>query len=61
MVIRLDIEIWKIGQGGTKRRKGMGEWGKRNRDCCILWPLCVFGYISVVVVKGTCVRDCRGL
>jgi hypothetical protein len=26
-----------------------------------LWPLCVFGCISVVVVEGDCVRDCSGL
>jgi hypothetical protein len=33
--------------------RGMGLLG--------LWPLCVFGCISVVVVGGICVRDCRGL
>jgi hypothetical protein len=27
----------------------------------VLWPLCVFGCISVVVVEGVCVKDCRGL
>jgi hypothetical protein len=32
--------------------KGMGEWGKRCGDCWVLWPLCVFGCISVVVVEG---------
>jgi hypothetical protein len=26
-----------------------------------LWLLCVFGCISVVVVEGVCVSDCRGL
>jgi hypothetical protein len=26
-----------------------------------LWFLCVFGYASVVVEKGVCVRDCCGL
>jgi hypothetical protein len=31
-------------------------WG-----CWFLWVLCVFGCISVVVVQGACVRDCRGL
>jgi hypothetical protein len=29
---------------------GVGEWGKWCRGCCGLWPLCVFGCISVVVV-----------
>jgi hypothetical protein len=27
----------------------------------VLWSLCVFGFISVVIVKGAYVRDCRGL
>jgi hypothetical protein len=40
---------------------GVGEWGKQCGGCWFLWPLCVFGYISVVVVEGACVRDCRGL
>jgi hypothetical protein len=35
--------------------------GGSYRGCWILWPLCVFGYISVVVVEGVCVRNCRGL
>jgi hypothetical protein len=26
-----------------------------------LWPLSVFGCISVVVVEGACVSDCTGL
>jgi hypothetical protein len=40
---------------------GVGEWGKQCGGCWFLWPLCVFGYISVVVVEGACVRDFRGL
>jgi hypothetical protein len=40
---------------------GVGEWGKWCGGCWVLWPLCVFGYISVVVVEGACVRDCRWL
>jgi hypothetical protein len=39
----------------------VGEWGKQCGDCWFLWSLCVFGYISVVVVEGACVWDCRGL
>jgi hypothetical protein len=31
-------------------------WG-----CWVFWPLCVFGCISVVVVYGACVKNCRGL
>jgi hypothetical protein len=30
-------------------------------DCLVLWPLCMFGCISAVVVEGACVRDCRVL
>jgi hypothetical protein len=44
---------------------GMGKgvvWpGKMFGGCWVLWPLCVFGYISDVVVEGACVRDFRGL
>jgi hypothetical protein len=40
---------------------GVGEWGKQCRKCSFLWSLCMFGCISVVVIKGACVRDCRGL
>jgi hypothetical protein len=39
----------------------VGEWGKQHGGCWFLWSLCVFGCISVVVVEGACVRDCRGL
>jgi hypothetical protein len=46
-----------------KRRvgKGVGWWGERYEGCWVLWPFCVFGFISVVAVEGACVRDCRGL
>jgi hypothetical protein len=30
-------------------------------ELLFLLSLCVFGYISVVVEEGVCVRDCRGL
>jgi hypothetical protein len=38
MVIRLDIEIWVIGKGGTKWGvgKGVGGWGKNYGDCWVL-------------------------
>jgi len=38
-----------------------GGWGKKYGGCCVLWPLCLFGCISVVVVEGACVRGCMGL
>jgi hypothetical protein len=62
MIIWLDIEIWVIGKGGTK--KGAG-----NRGGCVavvygcLWvllPLCMFWCISVVV-EGAYVRNYRWL
>jgi hypothetical protein len=39
----------------------VGESGKQCGICCFLSSLCVFGCISVFVIKGACVRDCRGL
>jgi hypothetical protein len=35
--------------------------GTQCGGCWVLWPLCVFGCISVVVVEGAFVRVCRGL
>jgi hypothetical protein len=35
--------------------------GEEYGGSWVLWPLCVFGCISVVVVKGACVKDCREL
>jgi hypothetical protein len=62
MVFRLDIEIYVLGKCGTKRGAGKGEDGeKMYRDCWVLQPLCMFGYISVVVVESSCVRNCRGI
>jgi hypothetical protein len=44
-------------RGWEKGWMGGGRYG-----CCwILWPLSVFGCISVVVVEGACVSDCTGL
>jgi hypothetical protein len=37
----------------------VGEWGKQLGELLFLWFLCVFGYISVVVEEGVCVRDWR--
>jgi hypothetical protein len=57
IVIRLEIEIWVIVKVAKKEgwEKGRG-WGERYGGCWVLWPLCVFGCISVVV-EGTCVKD----
>jgi hypothetical protein len=30
-------------------------------ELLLLWSMCVFGYISVVVEEGDCVKDCMGL
>jgi hypothetical protein len=61
--IRVVIDFGRLIKVELKRGvgKGVGEWGKRYGDCWVLWPLCVFGCISVVVVEGACVRDCKGL
>jgi hypothetical protein len=40
---------------------GVGEWGKQCGGLWVLWSLCVFGYISNVVVEGAFVSDHRGL
>jgi hypothetical protein len=41
-------------------RSGVDEWRKQSGGCWFLWSLCVFGCISVVVVEGASVRDCKG-
>jgi hypothetical protein len=35
--------------------------GKRYGGCWGLWPLCMLGCISAVVVEGACIKNCRGL
>jgi hypothetical protein len=55
LVIRLGIVTWKIGKGSNKR---VGKW---YGGYWVLWPLCLFGCISVVVVGSASVRDCREL
>jgi hypothetical protein len=63
VIIRLDIEILEIDKGGTKKGggNGVGGWGKMYGVCWVLWPFCVFGCISVAVVEGAYIRDCREL
>jgi hypothetical protein len=39
MVIRLDIETWVIGKGGTKMEWGRKwGWGKKYGNCWVLYP-----------------------
>jgi hypothetical protein len=45
-------------KSGCRKR---GGWVKRYGGCWVLCLLCVFECISVIVVEGVCVRDCRGL
>jgi hypothetical protein len=54
MVSRLNIEIWVIDKGGTKRGgKKRGVWGgKWYGSCWVLWPLCMFWCISIVLMEG---------
>jgi hypothetical protein len=61
MVVRLDIETWVIGKGGSKRRgQKRGEWVGKEKWGLLGFVALVCGCISVVV-EGACVRDCRGL
>jgi hypothetical protein len=39
----------------------VGGWVESYGGCWVLWPLCVFGWISIVIVEGVCFRDCSGL
>jgi hypothetical protein len=62
MVIRLFTNFEELVKVVIKGELGkrVGRWGKSYGGCWVLWPLCVFGCISVVVVEGACVRDCSG-
>jgi hypothetical protein len=55
--------LWKLVRVVLKGETGswVGEWGKQYGGCRVLWPLCVLGCISVLIVEGACVRDCRAL
>jgi hypothetical protein len=62
MFFRLEIEIWVIGKGGS--RKGCGKRGvdgERGMGTAIFCGPCVCLGILFVVVEGACVRDCRRL
>jgi hypothetical protein len=41
--------------------KRVGRWVESYGGCWVLWPLCMFGCISVIVVEGVCIGNCRGL
>jgi hypothetical protein len=59
IVIRLQIEIWVIGKGGTKRssrKEAVGDEG-----AAVFCGPYVLGCISTVAVEGACVRDYREL
>jgi hypothetical protein len=59
MVIRLVIDYEELVKVALKKGGWKKEWVgelRVNGGYWILWPLCVFGYIS-----GVCVRDCRVL
>jgi hypothetical protein len=64
MVIRLVIDHGELVKMALKKRE---EWEKEwvgelsFGSYWVLWPLCVFGCISVVVVEGACVRGCKEL
>jgi hypothetical protein len=62
MVIRLVIDFQELVKVALKRvQERVGELGKWYGGFWVLWLFCVFGCISVVIVEGACVRDCRGL
>jgi hypothetical protein len=61
MVISLVIDFGELVKVALKKAGKGGGWVKMYGGCWALWSLCVFGCISVVVVEGVCVRDCRGL
>jgi hypothetical protein len=41
--------------------RGVGGGVKRYGSYWVLWPLCVFGCIPVIIMEGVCDRDCKGL
>jgi hypothetical protein len=49
------VRVVLKGKAGSE----VGEWQKQFGSFWFLWPLCVFGCISVVVVQVACVKDCR--
>jgi hypothetical protein len=62
MVISLVIESGKLVSVALKGCGKRGGWvGEEAWGCWVLCPLCMFGYISVIVVEGACIRNCRRL
>jgi hypothetical protein len=64
MVIRLDIEIWEIGEGGTKRgcgkRGGWVGWGRDGGLLGFVVLVCVWVYFCCC--SGGCLcRVCKEL
>jgi hypothetical protein len=60
MVIRLVIDFGELVKVAPKRQGGKRGGWQRYGDYCVLWPLYVFGYISVVLVEDAYVRNYRG-
>jgi hypothetical protein len=61
LVIRVVIDFEELVKVALKRgHRKRGGQGKRYVSYWVLWPLCVFGYTSVVALEGACVKDCRG-
>jgi hypothetical protein len=54
MVISVNIDFWKLVKVALKGegRKSGRFVGEVGGDSHVSWPLCVFMYISVVVVEG---------
>jgi hypothetical protein len=63
MVVRLVIDIGELLKLVLKSGVGnvVGVWRKSYAGCWIVWPLCVFGCIYVVVVEGAFVKIAVGL
>jgi hypothetical protein len=65
MVIRLVIDYGELVRVTLKKGWVVGirmvGWVESYRCCWGLWPVCVFRCVSVAVMEGVCVRDCRRL
>jgi hypothetical protein len=63
MIIRLVIDFGELLKVALKRGNGKkgSEWVKMYEGFWAFCLLFVFGYISVIVVDGVCVRDCKDL
>jgi hypothetical protein len=63
MLNRLTVDSGELVKVALKTSGGwekVGGWVEGYQGCWVLWSLCVFGCISVVVVEGVCVRGLQG-